>query len=183
MNHYNVERHKHYRYPQRPCQFPGCSTIGRVTKGLCANHYRKDRMGRAGAKACEEWGCTDPLYAQGLCDMHYSRKRRTGTTEAPSPPKYRYVLPDGYVLVRDPDQPDQNIREHRLVLAQTLGRPLRDDEEVHHRNGIRSDNRPENLELWVGSHPTGSRVEDLVEWASEFVTDYGSVMEALGAPN
>jgi HNH endonuclease len=57
-------------------------------------------------------------------------------------------------------------------MEQMIGRKLVNKENAHHKNGIRSDNRPENLELWSKSQPSGQRVEDKVQWAIEMLAFY-----------
>jgi hypothetical protein len=66
----------------------------------------------------------------------------------------------------------KKVREHRRIMEEVLGRPLMDHELVHHKNGDRKDNRPENLELWSHSQPCGQRVKDKVAWAIELLTLY-----------
>ncbi len=63
--------------------------------------------------------------------------------------------------------------QHRMVMETILGRKLLKGENVHHKNGHRGDNRPENLELWVTFQPSGQRPEDLVAYAMEILKRYG----------
>jgi len=97
------------------------------------------------------------------------------------------VKSNGYVLVWMPEHPNANkssaksfmrgkggyIQEHRLVMSESIGRPLLPNENVHHKNGLRDDNRIENLELWTRAQPSGQRVEDKIEWAIKFLKEYG----------
>lgn len=110
-------------------------------------------------------------YAAGTRQGRHSTNWRGG----------RLVRTSGYVEVYvDPDDtlaamrdPRGRVLEHRLVMARQLGRPLFADENVHHINGVRGDNRPENLELWSTSQPCGQRVEDKIAWAEELLRRYG----------
>lgn len=92
---------------------------------------------------------------------------------------------NGYVHIWNPDHPNANIgrnkayvAEHRMVMSSHIGRPLRKDETVHHKNGNREDNRIENLELWTSNHPAGQRVVEVIEWAKNYLESYG--LEVIG---
>lgn len=57
-------------------------------------------------------------------------------------------------------------------MQQHLGRELLRHENVHHINGVRDDNRLENLELWSKWQPPGQRVIDKIEWAIQLLELY-----------
>lgn len=118
------------------CSVDDCEThVATLASGYCNKHnYKFLRYG-------------DPLAGRTLT------KRGTGG---------RYVTGVGYVVVVDENRVKK--LEHRVVMEQILGRPLAPFENVHHINGIRGDNRPENLELWAKPQPQGQRVSDLLAW-------------------
>lgn len=73
-----------------------------------------------------------------------------------------YITPSGYVMMTIGEAGNgQRIAQHRYVMEQMLGRTLFDFEKVHHKNGIRSDNEPDNLEIWLNGHPAGQRLQDI----------------------
>lgn len=82
-----------------------------------------------------------------------------------------YTNPQGYVVRQRAigDGKYERQYQHRFVMEQKLGRPLLPDETVHHINGVRDDNRPENLELWSKSQPPGQRMSDKTKWAIEWL--------------
>jgi hypothetical protein len=69
-----------------------------------------------------------------------------------------------------PDHPRASLGyvfEHIVVAEELLCRYLGEGGSVHHINGVRDDNRPENLELWTRPQPSGIRVSDAITWARE----------------
>lgn len=77
----------------------------------------------------------------------------------------------GYVQVLIGDTGNYQL-EHRYVMEQHLGRKLLPNETVHHKNGIKTDNRIDNLELRASQHGPGQSVEDIVEWCVKMLRIY-----------
>ena len=57
-------------------------------------------------------------------------------------------------------------------MEEHLGRRLTPEESIHHKNGVRTDNRLENLELWSRSQPNGQRLVDKLDWAEQLLAQY-----------
>jgi len=165
-----------------------------VARGLCMYHYARDRHGKDlntpkairniyyknKGKICVADGCKREAERAGRCMAHYQRYQKYKndlTKKEITIRKGWYKTSDGYIVISGLNHVNTNksgcVMEHIKIMSDFIGRKIERNETVHHKNGIRDDNRIENLELWSGVHPTGSRVSDLIKYSLEIIKLYG----------
>ena len=171
------------KWPEdQTCVEDGCPNKRHAGNLRCQRHH----LERKGGPRCSIDGCVRPSFSRGWCQSHYYRWLRKGDPGIDTPLQEHRphgsgnLTKHGYIQRYVPNHPHATqkgyVLEHRLVMEGIVGRYLLPDETVHHKNGDRQDNRAENLELWASSHPSGQRVEDLVEWAEQIIALYKSIL-------
>lgn len=129
---------------------------------------------------CSFTECGRRVQSRALCKTHYEQLLR-GEDLKPIRPKAAdgagHINPrSGYRYFNRQDHPNASknglVAEHQVVMSAMLGRPLRKGENVHHKNGVKHDNRESNLELWVTMQPAGQRPQDLIEYAHLILDRY-----------
>lgn len=170
------------------CAVVGCESQDRLKRGFCDKHYNRFRRygdplgGRRFNEAppedgiCTAEGCDRPVVARSVCMMHYVRLSNHGSVNGGkfhhSPKRREWHLDSstGYIWRYDPGNihaiKSGYVYQHREIVGEQLGRRLLKTESAHHKNGNKTDNRPENLELWFTGQPAGQRAEDLVAYAT-----------------
>ena len=173
---------RHASLAGNSCVEPGCSGT-HSARGFCKDHYNlhysKGRIATSGV-GCSVPNCTrgvQGVSTTGMCIQHSRRVR-------PEPERLigeRHVwgpwrIGAGGYVVRSRSMPgtkrSEHQTQHRLVMEEHIGRKLLKHENVHHKNGVRHDNRIENLELWSTKQPVGQRPADKVAYAMEILALY-----------
>lgn len=133
------------------CERPVCA------RGLCRYHYREAhkrgfsedlRVGKRPTRPCSVDGCDRHAQSVGYCWFHYQKLRRYGDPLHETQQRTGRRFERGYVALWRPDHPasrdDGYVLEHRMLWWDTHG-PIPDGWQIHHINGIKDDNRLENL--------------------------------------
>lgn len=166
----------------------------RQSKGLPMTAIKRRTPGLKGQTcvSCAKHGDTrKAATTDGQCHTHTQRRAR-GEQDWDRPIKRK--SPDGTVAYTTRGYKvvsrvnGSSSYEHRAIAERLLGRPLEKGENVHHRNGVRDDNRTDgpfkidpssgrlrsgNLEVWTSPQPSGADVGPVLVWAVEKLTQYG----------
>lgn len=168
------------------CKFSECDRPAH-SLGFCSTHAEQNRYERlkpikaevihgdtCSFPRCEKpWRQQSAIYPGGLCGGHATQERSGWTELRPleirAPNGSGHTNKKGYrsIYINGKSTP-----EHRYVMEQFLGRKLFSNEEVHHRNGVRHDNRISNLEIKPTRHGAGQSIPDLIAYAHEILDRY-----------
>lgn len=121
--------------------------------------------------------CENKHRAKGYCRKHYLRFYKYGANTVKRDfvaIKGTYINDAGYRMI---PINGKSCREHRIIMENYLERKLLKNENVHHINGDRLDNRIENLELWNTLQPAGQRPNDKLKYAKEILQQYENLEE------
>ena len=154
-----------------------------LCKNCRAENYRQRRAYREYCSVVNSAGerCEKLVHCKEMCAVHIKRWRETGDVQADIPIRILSPRGSGNITEKGYRRIGVNgklVYEHKIIMEEILGRSLLSGENVHHKNGDRLDNRPENLELWFSMQPKGQRVQDLMEYIAKYHAD--AMLEMLG---